>query len=199
MTSPQQRWNAKHPEITRGAVAAYRKRHPERVKEIQRVSQAKAYLADPEKHKARIKAYTAANKEKVLASQKRSREKRDPIATKRYAAEYYKANADRIKERSKLLGPAWAKANPAKVIARTNRHRAAKLRAMPAWANASAIERIYAEAVALTATAGIPHHVDHIVPLQSKLVCGLHVERNLTALPGTVNQSKGARHWPDMP
>jgi hypothetical protein len=43
------------------------------------------------------------------------------------------------------------------------------------------------------------HDVDHIVPLTSKFVCGLHCEANLQYLPSRVNQSKKNRYWPDMP
>ncbi len=41
--------------------------------------------------------------------------------------------------------------------------------------------------------------VDHIVPLQNPLVCGLHCEANLRIILGADNFAKCNRWWPDMP
>ena len=41
--------------------------------------------------------------------------------------------------------------------------------------------------------------VDHIVPIKSDLVCGLHCLDNFQLLTREQNASKGNRFWPDMP
>lgn len=50
-----------------------------------------------------------------------------------------------------------------------------------------------------TKATGVKWHVDHIVPLQSELVQGLHCGYNLQLLPASHNIAKGNRWWPDMP
>ena len=84
-------------------------------------------------------------------------------------------------------------------LARYAKRRASKRNAAPAWANKEAIEAIYAKAKQFSELTGEAFHVDHIVPLISDLVCGLHCEGNLQILPGFDNLSKGNKTWPDMP
>jgi hypothetical protein len=76
---------------------------------------------------------------------------------------------------------------------------AAKKQAVPIWADFKTITKLYEEARNRAKATGIKHHVDHIVPLQSPIVCGLHCEANLQILTAFENQSKRNRHWPDMP
>lgn len=50
-----------------------------------------------------------------------------------------------------------------------------------------------------TSATAIPWEVDHIVPLNNDLVCGLHCEANLQVIPAIANLSKNNSWWPDMP
>ena len=90
----------------------------------------------------------------------------------------------------------WEQANLDVVNAISSRKRAAKKNALAPWANANAIKNFYTEARRLTELTGVKHHVDHIYPLQSEYMCGLHVETNLQILTEKENILKGNRTWP---
>jgi hypothetical protein len=62
--------------------------------------------------------------------------------------------------------------------------------ASPPWVDWKAIRRIYAQCARVTADTGVEHHVDHIIPIKGKNVCGLHVPWNLQILPGAENRRK---------
>lgn len=89
--------------------------------------------------------------------------------------------------------------NTAKALARLRAYQARKRKALPGWADLCAIERIYSICAALRWLTKQPWEVDHIVPLKSDVVCGLHVEANLQILSKADNAAKSNRHWPDMP
>ena len=93
----------------------------------------------------------------------------------------------------------WEAQNRDKTRARWQKHEAAKSNAIPSWADFKKISAIYSDASEREKSTGESHHVDHIVPLQSDIVCGLHCEDNLQILTASENTAKGNRTWPDMP
>lgn len=71
-----------------------------------------------------------------------------------------------------------------------------KLLATPSWLTIKQkyeIGEFYYAAMKLEEETGTKYHVDHIIPLQGKNVCGLHVPWNLQVIPAKENLSKGNR------
>jgi hypothetical protein len=62
--------------------------------------------------------------------------------------------------------------------------------ATPKWADPLKMAEFYAERDRLTRKTGIVHHVDHIIPLQHPLVCGLNWEGNFQILTQHDNITK---------
>ena len=97
---------------------------------------------------------------------------------------------------------AYAKLNPEKINSNAAKRRAQKLRATPLWIDDELkflIDEIYSLSLLRTRITGVKWNVDHIVPLQSKLVCGLHVPINLQVITAKENIVKHNRYWPNMP
>jgi hypothetical protein len=90
------------------------------------------------------------------------------------------------------LKPELANANKAERKAR-------KLQATPSFINREKVKELYKLAKELTIKTGVEHQVDHIVPLRSDIVSGLHWEANLRVITKEENLRKGNRSWPDMP
>lgn len=194
----------------------YRLRHPERVKA--------ARLSGKE----RDKAWRKANQEHINAMGRarhsrlkdelnaRRKEIHDPVRAKKWRQDSYAIN----KEKIIIVKKAWRAANPEKCIefARSWKERnytayllrsaefaamrrAASKQATPKWANRFFIREVYDLAARRNKSnsCGVKWEVDHIVPLQSDFVCGLHVEHNLAVIPKIENIRKSNKHWPDMP
>jgi hypothetical protein len=143
------------------------------------------------------------NKDKVLLKNKKW-EDSNPDKVKKHASDCYK------KHKSKRLAgmKEWAHKNPEKIKeirrkyvdknkekarARLAKRRSLKIKATPSWLTEeqlSDIKLAYEVAVELEKKTGIKYHVDHIVPLRGKNVCGLHVPWNLQAIPAEENLRK---------
>lgn len=101
-------------------------------------------------------------------------------------------------ESKKLQNKLYRENNRAKHRASRSRRKQQKLNATPSWANKFLVDTIFEKARRLELWLGGEFQVDHIVPIMSNYVCGLHCEQNLQILTKAENLSKGNRFWPDM-
>lgn len=181
-------WRDANPERARAArkalfdsdparFAKYSADHRARNPEAQAIADAKCYAKNREARLARDKAKREANIEDYRRRERESYE--------------------RTKEKRAVRMKAWAQANKAKVNFYAADRRAAVVKRTPKWLcslDKELMECQYWYADFLSESTGIPHHVDHIVPLRGKLVSGLNVPWNLEVIPAVANMKKGNRH-----
>lgn len=86
--------------------------------------------------------------------------------------------------------------NKEKAMADRAKRRVSKIQANMLWGNKFFIEEIYSLARLRTKIFGFIWEVDHVIPLQGKNVCGLHVEHNLNVIPKIINRKKGNCYVP---
>ena len=137
-----------------------------------------------EKHLQKFNSYLI----NIINHTRRYRKNPKVLKKKKISDKKYSLNPIN-KEKQRLYRKKYysTKEGKAKMNAKTNKRRAAKLNAIVGWTNLEAIKEIYKNCPK-------GYHVDHIVPLQGKNVCGFHVENNLQYLPASENISKGARY-----
>ena len=103
----------------------------------------------------------------------------------------HRKNREKDLENHKARNREWAKNNKPIKATLEGKRRAAKLQRTPKWdLEAHLIQAKYQLANMLTRETGKPYHVDHIIPLQGKKVCGLHVFSNLRVILGEENVKK---------
>ena len=165
----------RYAERNREKVLARRKEHYQRNKEELQKKALERYHLNRNRNIEKMRKYKEKNKEKLK------------LAT----ANYRVANKEEVNKRSK----AWNKANPGKKNALTAKRLSKKIQATPPWLTKLDIDLIamFYEAAADQKQYGLDCHVDHIIPLQGREVCGLHVPWNLQVLPASENISKGNR------
>ena len=194
----QRAWTKANPEKVLAAKRAWRKVNQEKVLAAARkwrlanpeeaCAAAKNWrLAHPDEARAAARKWYLANREEVLA-QARKRILSHPEEKRAAVRKWQKAHPEEARAATRM----WAKANPGKRSAQERRRKAVKLRAVPKWSEADLIKIVYEKA------GDMGFDVDHVVPLRSKVVCGLHVWGNLQLLSQSENSKKGNRHWPDM-
>lgn len=147
------------------------------------------YHQNKEKWKPKSRQYKKDNKEKY-AEYSRKWRKKNPERAKEVFNKWAKENPDKVKQNNRN----WAIKYKAKACEKSNRRYAKKLQAMPNWLDKKQldeIKKIYEESARQTEETGVEYNVDHIIPLQSDLVCGLHVPWNLRIITKSENVKKG--------
>lgn len=105
---------------------------------------------------------------------------------------WYKINL----EKGRISRKGWEKRNPESKRNRNAKRRAIKLDARPIWADEKLIQEFHKQAIELESQTGEKHHVDHVIPLNNKFVCGYDYELNLQILTEQENLVKGSKFTP---
>jgi hypothetical protein len=154
-------------------------------------------LEDLTAHRARVARWREENPERAKELERAAHQKH-----KDKRNEYSKLYREQNLEKTRALCRKWAKDNPLKMLETNAKRRAQKAKAIPAWANdefdAFVMQEAYDVAKSRSTATGIPWHVDHVVPLRSEFVCGLHCSANIQVITAMENHVKGNRVWPSM-
>ena len=113
----------------------------------------------------------------------------NPKRRKEIKTQWALNNKDKLNKSRKQ----WKENNKAKIYTATSVRRANLLKATPKWVtkeNLKDIESFYICSQMFSMYTGQKYHVDHIIPLQGKLVSGLHVPNNLQVIPAKENLTK---------
>lgn len=135
-------------------------------------------------------------------TKERYSKKRDSLLKNQH--EYIEKNREQINSKNKEykaknlekchnLTKIWKQENKAKVISSNGKRRANLRNAVPKWLTEDdlwMIEQAYELAQLRTRVFGFKWHVDHVIPLKGKNVCGLHTPCNLQVIPAKENLKK---------
>lgn len=133
--------------------------------------------------------------------------KRNPEKKKASVRRWHDSNRDRIslvnhawrrgnQEKLQQINKLWRLSNKELINFYGSMRRARQFQQTPTWADENVILSFYREAERLTRQTGVPHQVDHIVPLQGRSVSGLHSQHNLQVITAAENRRKSNRWAP---
>ena len=128
------------------------------------------------------------NKQKLIAKSVKWN-KDNPDRRKEIKTQWAENNKEKVNKSRKQ----WKDNNQEKIYTYNSIRRANLLKATPKWLDKNAlkdIESFYICSQMFSMYTGQKYHVDHIIPLQGKLVSGLHVPNNLQVIPAKENLTK---------
>ena len=166
-------WAAKNPELKKQRAAEWYQNNREEIIERVRTN----YHKDIDKSRQRGRDYAATHR----------------VEARQRVKNWSEQNPERKRQNDK----AWAEGNKARSHSLKAKYRAARRQACPPWvddAHMARIHEIYKLRRDISERTGVVHEVDHIVPLQGKTVCGLHVWWNLRVIPREENNRR-PRIW----
>lgn len=163
-------WAAANPERKKAADAAYRADNLDKLKE-----QSRLWRLENAEHLRVSKVLWAQTNRELIQGKRKLAYWSDPEKYRADATAYKKENRAHYNFLNRMRKLHVAKATPA-WLSEPDRQR---------------IRQFYLDAAALTGYTGEQYHVDHIVPLRGKDVCGLHVPWNLQLLTAYENLTKG--------
>lgn len=178
-------WGKRNPE---GRRAACKKYYNSRISE--EALERKIFREqDPDSyHRERLEAY------RLRENQRAKRRSMMPeVREKRAEAQRRRLSTKAGKDKSRSENKNWRSRNRDRVIAAKAKRRARKLNATPPWYG-ELDEFVMREAADLCRlrelATGFAWQVDHMVPLQAKVACGLHCAANIQVMPALLNIAK---------
>jgi hypothetical protein len=179
---------ASDPEYRVKKVEASRQRYAAKREQIRAKAREK-YRTDEEFRQKDIlnsKIWRENNREKCIEKNKRwvelNRARSNEIKKK-----YVQRNPEKQAEARKK----WIEENPDRIKAYARVRKFYIRRATIYKDEKTRILQIYLECAEISKQTGVQHHVDHIIPLRGRKVCGLHCLDNLRIIPAKDNQAKG--------
>lgn len=147
-------------------------------------------FTNKEKNAIIRKKYYDSNKDNILLKMKMDKNPNKLKRISEYNKQYRIKNLEKIGVQRRERYSKF----PEKKLSNMAKRRAARINATPKWLtkeHLNLIENLYKKAKIMSVNNNKKYHVDHIIPLNSSLVCGLHVPWNLQILEARLNIIKG--------